>query len=48
MYVRFVIQVYVQDSGRRLGLFQAISAMEEKRVLIPHEQDLYDVFYAWF
>ena len=48
MYLRFVIQANDQDSGRRQGLFQALSAMEEQRLLLPHEQDMYDDIYAWF
>jgi hypothetical protein len=37
-----------QDSGRRLGLFQAMSDLEYEGVLLEHEQAEYDQTYVWF
>jgi len=48
MFIRFVVQVHDPDSGRRQGLFQALSDLENDDVLLPHEQALYDEIYNWF
>jgi hypothetical protein len=48
MFVRFVVQVLDKDSGRRQGLFQALSDLECEGVLLPHEQATYDEIYDWF
>ena len=47
-YVRFVIPCKDENSGRRQGLFQAISDLEHEGVLLPHEQTVYDEIYEWF
>ena len=48
MYVRFVIQHNDEDSGRRQGLFQALSDLEDSGVLLPHEQTTWEESYQWF
>lgn len=48
MFVRFVIHKNDGDSGRRQGIFQAISELEYEGVLLEHEQREYDEIYEWF
>jgi hypothetical protein len=48
MYVRFVIHQNDPDSGRRQGLFQALTELDHAGVLKPDEVDLYDEVYDWF
>jgi hypothetical protein len=48
MFVRFVIQKNDARSGRRQGLFQALARLEAAKVLLAHEQALYDEIYEWF
>jgi hypothetical protein len=48
MLIRFVIHRLDPDSGRRLGLFQAMSDLEYGGNLLPHEQAEYDKIYEWF
>jgi hypothetical protein len=48
MYIRFVIHQNDSESGRRQGLFQALSDLDHAGVLEPHEIDLYDEVYDWF
>ncbi len=48
MYVRFVIHRTDIDSGRRQGLFQALSDLENKGALLPYEQTAYEEIYNWF
>ena len=48
IYVRFVIGRNDADSGRRQGLFQAVSDLEHAGVLLQHEQLAYDETYEWF
>ena len=48
MYIRFVIAQKDQDSGRRQGLFQAISDLEYAGELYAHEQAHYNDIYEWF
>jgi predicted transposase YbfD/YdcC len=48
MFVRFVIHKNDADSGRRQGLFQAVSDLEHDNVLLEHEQEQYDEIYEWF
>lgn len=47
-YVRFVIPKNDQDSGRRQGLFQAVSDLERRGNLSSQEHTLYDEVYSWF
>jgi hypothetical protein len=48
MFVRFVIHKNDEDSGRRQGLFQAMTDLEESGNLEAHEQERYDEVYEWF
>lgn len=48
MYIRFVIHQNDEDSGRRQGLFQALSDLEHAELLLPHEQTTWDDTYEWF
>lgn len=48
MFVRFVIHKNDGDSGRRQGIFQAISELEYEGGLLEHEQRQYDEIYEWF
>ena len=48
MFVRFVIHKNDQNSGRRQGIFQAISDLEHDGALLAHEQKQYDEIYEWF
>jgi hypothetical protein len=48
MFIRFVIPQNDPDSGRRQGLFQALTELDHAGVLEPHEAELYDEVYDWF
>lgn len=48
MYIRFAVHKQDEDSGRRQGLFQAMSDLEHAGVLLEHEQTQYDETYEWF
>lgn len=48
MYVRFVIHRNDKRSGRRQGLFQALTALERAGALLPHEVDTWDETDDWF
>ena len=48
MFVRFVIHKNDENSGRRQGLFQAMTDLEESGALGAHEQERYDEIYEWF
>ncbi|GHA13863.1 hypothetical protein GCM10008090_24540 [Arenicella chitinivorans] len=48
MHVRFVVQNVDIESGRRQGVFQAMSDLEYAGSLLPHEQSSYDDIYEWF
>jgi hypothetical protein len=48
MFVRFVIHKNDEDSGRRQGLFHAMTELKELGVLHLHEQEHYDEIYEWF
>jgi hypothetical protein len=48
MLIRFVVHRLDPDSGRRLGLFQAISDLEYNGELSASEQAEYDEVYEWF
>jgi hypothetical protein len=47
MFIRFVINNNDPDSGKRQGLFQAISELKSAGRLLPYEQLLYDEIYDW-
>lgn len=48
MFIRFVIHKRDPDSGRRQGLFQALSDLEDDGILVGNEQDRYREIYDWF
>jgi hypothetical protein len=48
VFIRFVTHKTDADSGRRQGIFQAISDLEYAGVLLSHEQQTYEVAYEWF
>jgi hypothetical protein len=48
MFVRFVIHKNDEDSGRRQGIFQAMSELKDAGVLDSHEQERYEEIYDWF
>ena len=48
MLVRFVVHKNDEDSGRRQGLFHALSDLESEDALLPHEQAQFDEIYEWF
>lgn len=48
MFVRFVIHHNDPNSGRRQGLFQAMSDLDHAGALEPHEIEIYDEVYDWF
>jgi len=48
MFVRFVIHKNDEDSGRRQGLFQAMSELRDAGTLDSYEQERYDEIYDWF
>jgi hypothetical protein len=48
MYIRFVIHKKDEDSGRRQGLFQAMSNLKSNGLLLSNEQIIYDEIYIWF
>lgn len=48
MFIRFVIHKKDPDSGRRQGLFQALSDLEDDGVLVGNDQDRYREIYDWF
>lgn len=48
MFIRFVVHRLDPDSGRRVGLFQAMSDLEHQGELSSTEQAEYDEIYEWF
>jgi hypothetical protein len=48
MFMRFVIHKNDEDSGRRQGLFQAMSELRDVGTLDSHEQERYEEIYDWF
>ena len=48
MYIRFAVHKKDDDSGRRQGLFQAMSDLEHAGELLEHEQAQYDETSEWF
>ena len=48
VYIRFAIHRTDHDSGKREGLFQALSALESSGQLLPHEEAEYNEVYEWF
>lgn len=48
MFIRFVVHRLDEDSGRRVGLFQAMADLEATGDLLDHERNEYDEIYEWF
>jgi len=48
MYLRFVVAEVDPDSGRELGVFQAVQLLREKGQLDPHEEEQHDRIVKWF
>jgi hypothetical protein len=48
MFVRFVIHSNDADSGRRQGLFWALSDLDDAGRLLPHEQATWEEVHEWF
>ena len=48
MFIRFVIHTLDRDSGRRQGLFQALSDIADGGRLAAHEQAAYEEVRDWF
>jgi len=48
MYIRFVIHTKDNDSGRRQGLFQALSELEQAKILQENELNKWKEIYNWF
>ncbi|MGJ7541907.1 hypothetical protein [Variovorax sp. LT1R16] len=48
MFIRFVFHKKDPDSGRRQGLFQALSDLESGGILVGDEQDRYREISDWF
>ena len=47
-FLRFVIPRNDRDSGRRQGLFQALSDLEQRGDLMPEERRAYEDTLDWF
>ena len=47
-YIRFVIHANDDRSGRRKGLFHAMSDLQDSGELLGYEQEQYDEIYEWF
>lgn len=48
MFIRFVIHSDDPDSGRRQGLFHALADLEDRGLLIGHDQESYREISDWF
>ena len=48
MFIRFVIGVLDEDSGRRQGLFQAGEALAMSGQMAPDDFEYLEELYAWF
>lgn len=47
MYIRFVVAEKDVKTGRRLGIFRAISRLRKSQDLLPAERDLLDEAWEW-
>ena len=47
-YLRFVVADIDEDSGKELGVFQAVLRLREDGKLLQHEEELHDVTRQWF
>ncbi len=48
MYVRFVVANIDGDSERKIGVFHAVSSLEDEGKLHPHEEEQHDSIRRWF
>jgi hypothetical protein len=48
MYLRFVVADIDEDSGKELGVFQAIRNLREDGKLYQHEEEQHDLLRQWF
>ena len=48
MYLRFVVADIDEDSGKELGVFQAMYRLRDAGNLDPHEEEQHDVIRRWF
>jgi hypothetical protein len=48
MYLRFVVADIDEDSGKELGVFQAVSKLRYDGKLYPHEEEHHDAIREWF
>jgi hypothetical protein len=48
MYLRFVVAELDPDSGRELGVFQAVQVLSERGELDPHEEEQHTRIVKWF
>lgn len=47
-YLRFVVADIDEDSGKELGVFQAVLRLREDGKLLQHEEELHDGTRQWF
>jgi hypothetical protein len=47
-YLRFVVADIDEDSGKELGVFQAVFRLQEEGKLNEHEEKLHDATRQWF
>jgi hypothetical protein len=48
MYLRFVVADIDEDSGKELGVFQAVFNLRYDGKLYPHEEEQHDLIREWF
>jgi len=48
MYIRFVVADIDEDSGKELGVFQAMSNLRDAGELDPPEEERHDLIREWF
>jgi hypothetical protein len=48
MYIRFVVKREDADSGKRLGVFQALADLRDQGELLEHELVLMKELHQWF
>ena len=48
MYIRFIVQYKDEDSGRRMGIFQALAELRDQGELYNYELDQMKEIHDWF
>ena len=48
MYIRFVVNMKDEDSGKRQGIFQTLVAVREQGLLYEYEVERVKVIHKWF